>query len=103
MYAFALLCTAFVAIVALTASEAPLPLNELPPEDVALESAVATMIAVSCADSDSEAAVSVTLARCASTVLRTSLSTTIPPTAVESDVETFRPCGISVVSSTGCQ
>ena len=93
-----------MAIVALTASDAPLPLKELPPEDVALESAVATMIvAFSSADRDSEPAVSVTLARWASTALRTSLSTTIPPTAVESDVVTLRPCGISVVSATGCQ
>ena len=104
IYASALLWTTFVAIVALTASDAPLPFQELPPDEVALESAVAMIVAFSSADTDERAGGERRRrSRWASTALRTSLSTTIPPTAVESDVVTFRPCGISVVAATGCQ
>ena len=102
-HASALLWTTFVAMVALTASDAPLPFHELPPEEVALASAVAMIVAFSIADTRREAAVTVAFLTWLSTVLRTSLRTTIPPTPVESDVVTLSPCGMSVVTATGCQ
>ena len=39
----------------------------------------------------------------ASTALRTSLRTTRPPIAIESESLMFRPCGIILVATSSCQ
>ena len=103
IHASALLWTTFVAMVALTASDAPLPFQELPPDEVALESAVAMIVAFSIAE----------------TTMRTGGERDVLEVAVdgashvvEDDDPTDRsrvgrrhvePCGISVVTATGCQ
>ena len=101
MTASAALSTTLTAITALMASEAPLAFQDEPPEEVAVASAVATIAARSRAETATDPALTVEPVIVAATALRRSLKTTSPPIAIESDVVTFWPCGISVAPSTG--
>src|SRR5436309_15466404 len=93
-----------VAISALTASELPLPSQELPPDELIVFSLVASIVALSLAVMSRAAAlVTAVPVRYAATSLRTSLRTAVPPTAIESEGEMFRPCGTIVVQTTGFQ
>ena len=89
--------TTFVAMTPLTAIESPSPVNVLPPEDVAELSAVARMTAASRADTTTLPATTVARRIVACTSLRTSLRTTRPPIAIESDSSTLTPVGSSDV------
>ena len=101
MTASAALSTTLTAITALMASESPLPFQDEPPDEVAVASASAVIAARSSAETATDPARTVEPASLASTALRRSLKTTSPPSAIEPDVVTFWPCGISVAPPTG--
>ena len=100
----AALCTTLVDSVPLTASDSPSP-NALPPEDSTELSAIARMVAFSIAlrPISPIAAVTVASRTYASTAPRTSLTTTSPPTARESEPVRLKPWGTRLVSGAGCQ
>ena len=91
-------------MVPFTASEVPVP-KALPPEDDTELSAVARIVAFSSAVNVILPAVDVTVPSSmkAAAAPRTSLTTTMPPIAFESDGVRLLPCGIRLVSGTSCQ
>ena len=97
------LSSRLVAIVAFTANAALPLVNGLPPADFATLSFVALMVACSSALTLTVPAVTSLFRRCASTELRTSLRTTTPPTAAESELPIFNPSGNKLVISDGFQ
>ena len=97
------LSTRFVAMTAAIASDVPWPVNVLPPEDCALESAVERMTAAPVAATVRLAADIVASLTCAATALRTSLSTTTAPAPTDSDCVMFTPRGRIFVTGSGFQ
>ena len=93
----------FVVTTPVAASDVPWPVNELPPEEDAVLSALARMTACSTALTNTLAAVTVALSMAARTWLRTSLSTTRPPIVVDGDCVMLNPCGKNSVANTGFQ
>ena len=99
MAALAPLRTRLVEIRAFTASDLPVP-KALPPEDETVPSVTARISAFSVAVTlMSPTAVTAAPFTYASTLLRTSFLTTMPPAPVESDPVTFRPDTMSVTLS----
>ena len=93
--------TRFVAMAPLPAMESPWPVNELPPDEEAVESTVARTTPMARASTPTLAPVTSESSIEALTVVRRSLRTTAPPTATESELVTFHAVGRGVASGTG--
>ena len=90
--------TRLVAMMPLTASEVPWPLNELPPEELAVTSASARTTACSSASTVSASAVTSAKTIVAVTSLRTSFSTTAAAMPTDGEEVKLKPSGMYVVT-----